>query len=136
MASLRARGRWFESSTEKCFFNLFLKQYLQFQRQAMAKEFMKLADTRSFAELKQVIDDMNKGLIKFDDTMKPLSEILDAVYTLRTSGPGLLNDAYQDIESDRKAEEEREQKLKELKDEVNNIEKKIKEHKNRIGDTP
>jgi hypothetical protein len=91
-----------------------LKQYLQFQRQAMAKEFMKLADTKSFAELKQVIDDMNKGLIKFDETMKPLSEILDAVYTLRTGGPELLNDAFREIETEKKAEEERKQKLEEL----------------------
>lgn len=110
------------------------KQYLQFQRQAMAKEFMKLADTKSFAELKQVIDDMNKGLIKFDDTMKPLSEILDAVYTLRTGGPDLLNDAYRDIETDRKAEEERKQKLKEFKDEIDAIENNIREHKNQISD--
>lgn len=110
------------------------KQYLQFQRQAMAKEFMKLADTKSFAELKQVIDDMNGGLMRFDETMKPLSEILDAVYTLRTGGPTLLNDAYRDIETDRKSEEEKNRKLKELKGEIEAIENKIKEHNNRIAD--
>lgn len=111
-----------------------VKEYLQLQRQRMAKEFMKLADTKSFAELKDVIDQMNQGLIEFDERMQPLAEILDAVYTLRTGGEGLIEDAYKDIEADRQAEEEKQAKLDAENKELDRINAEIKAKENEIAD--
>ncbi len=84
-------------------FELF-KEYLQSQREEMAQEIIRLTDTGTFAELKAVYDDLNTSLIDFDNRMKPLTEIIDAVYTLRTNG--LTLEAFQEILKDRRREEE------------------------------
>ncbi len=84
-------------------FELF-KEYLQSQREEMAQEIIRLTDTGTFSELKQVYDDLNTSLIQFDEKMQPLTDIIDAVYTLRTNG--LTLDAFQEILRDRKREEE------------------------------
>lgn len=98
-------------------FELF-KEYLQSQREAMAQEIIRLTDTETFAELKMVYDDLNSSLIEFDNKMRPLTDIIDAVYTLRTNG--MTVEAFQEIIRDRKREEElhksREEKKKELAD--------------------
>ncbi|WP_374650455.1 hypothetical protein [Dongia sp.] len=96
-------------------FELF-KEYLQAQREAMAQEIIRLTDTETFSELKMVYDDLNTALIEFDQKMRPLTDIIDAVYTLRTNG--LTVEAFQEIIRDRKAEEklraDRELKQQEL----------------------
>lgn len=84
-------------------FELF-KEYLQSQREQMAQEIIRLTDTGTFAELKQVYDELNSSLIDFDNRMQPLTDIIDAVYTLRTNGMTL--EAFQEIIRDRKREEE------------------------------
>ena len=84
-------------------FELF-KEYLQSQREEMAQEIIRLTDTGTFAELKSVYDELNRSLIDFDDKMKPLTDIIDAVYTLRTNG--LTLEAFQEILRDRRREEE------------------------------
>ena len=66
-------------------FELF-KEYLQSQREEMAQEIIRLTDTGTFSELKQVYDDLNSSLVDFDQKMQPLTDIIDAVYTLRTNG--------------------------------------------------
>jgi len=70
----------------------------------MAQEIIRLTDTETFAELKSVYDELNNSLIDFDNRMKPLTDIIDAVYTLRTNG--LTIEAFQEILRDRKQEEE------------------------------
>lgn len=106
-------------------FELF-KEYLQSQREEMAQEIIRLTDTGTFSELKQVYDDLNTSLIQFDERMQPLTDIIDAVYTLRTNG--LTLDAFQEILRDRKREEEllrvkdtKQQEFKQLKSSVENI---------------
>jgi hypothetical protein len=84
-------------------FELF-KEYLQSQREEMAQEIIRLTDTGTFAELKSVYDDLNTSLIDFDNRMQPLTDIIDAVYTLRTNG--LTMEAFQEILKDRRREEE------------------------------
>lgn len=93
-------------------FNKF-KEYLQFQRQKMADEFMRLADTKSFSELQGVIREMNDAIIDFDNQMKPLMDILDAVYRLRTAGEGVVLDAYKEIQAEKEAEIERQKLIEE-----------------------
>ena len=84
-------------------FELF-KEFLQSQREEMAQEIIRLTDTETFAELKSVYDELNRSLIDFDEKMKPLTDIIDAVYTLRTNGLSL--EAFQEILRDRRREED------------------------------
>ncbi|MGE3873169.1 MAG: hypothetical protein AB7F74_09445 [Parvibaculaceae bacterium] len=106
-------------------FELF-KEYLQSQREEMAQEIIRLTDTGTFAELKQVYDDLNTSLVEFDQKMQPLTDIIDAVYTLRTNG--LTLEAFQEILRDRKREEEllrikgkKQQEFNQLKSSVEQI---------------
>jgi len=80
------------------------KEYLQFERQRMAVEIIRLTDTEAFAELKQAYDDMNSAVLQFEKDMQPLVDILDATYKLRMGG--LTIDAFREIKED-EAEEAR-----------------------------
>lgn len=95
-------------------FELF-KEYLQASREEMAQEIIRLTDTETFAELKSVYDELNNSLIDFDTKMKPLTDIIDAVYTLRTNG--LTIEAFQEILRDRRQEQDLTRQRKE-KDET------------------
>jgi len=105
-------------------FELF-KEWLMEQRKDMAQEIIKLTDTDAFSELKDVFDEMNLGLLDFENQMSPLTDILDAVYALRLASDGAMFDVFKEIQDD-KAEEERvaelrnrqDSKLTELNDEV------------------
>jgi hypothetical protein len=102
MAKILAYEGTKEENREKIkAFELF-KEYLQAQREAMAQEIIRLTDTETFAELKEVYDQLNSALIDFDNKMKPLTDIIDAVYTLRTNG--LTIEAFQEIIRDRRRE--------------------------------
>ncbi len=83
-----------------------LKEWLMQQRKEMAQEIINLTDTDAFSELKDVFDDMNQGLLDFEQQMAPLTEILDAVYSLRMASDGAMFDVFREIQDD-KAEEKR-----------------------------
>jgi hypothetical protein len=78
------------------------KEYLQFERKRMAQQIIDLTDTEAFAELKTVYDELNNSLISFENKIAPLTEIVDAVYTLRMNG--LTFDAFKEIILDKEAE--------------------------------
>jgi hypothetical protein len=78
------------------------KEYLQFERKRMAQQIIDLTDTEAFAELKVVYDELNQSLISFEQKIAPLTEIVDAVYTLRMNG--LTFDAFKEIVLDKEAE--------------------------------
>lgn len=65
------------------------KEYMQSQRIQLNKEILATAETESFANLQGVIEELNNAMIDFEDKMKPLTEILDAVYELRKAGKTL-----------------------------------------------
>lgn len=90
-------------------FNLF-KEYLQHERKRMAQEIIALTDTGAFSELKTVYDDINTALLSFENKITPLTEIVDAVYTLRIDG--VTFDVFEEIAKDKEAEAE----LAELKE--------------------
>jgi hypothetical protein len=106
------------------------KEYLQFERQRMAVEIIRLTDTEAFAELKQVYDDMNSAVLQFEKDMQPLVDILDATYKLRMGG--LTIDAFREIKED-EAEEarrsamraEQAQRLQALQDTIAGYERDI-----------
>lgn len=89
------------------------KEYLQDQRKVMAQQILSLVDNGTFAELKGVIEDLNNGLIEFDERMKPLTDILDAVYNLRMAGADTFTGLFKEIKEDAAAEEERKKAIAE-----------------------
>ena len=112
-------------------FELF-KEWLMEQRKDMAQEIINLTDTDAFSELKDVFDQMNKGLLDFEQQMAPLTDILDAVYKLRMASDGAMFDVFKEIQED-KAEEERikalraeqDQHLNQFNDKVSNLQRDI-----------
>lgn len=105
-------------------FNQF-KGFLQFERKRMAQEIIALTDTEAFSELKQVFEDINTSLLNFEKSISPLTDIVDAVYTLRMNG--VTFDVFREI-----LEEKEEQKRKE--EEKLEKEKQLKEYEQQIKD--
>ncbi len=103
-------------------FNLF-KEYLQFERKRMAREIINLTDTEAFSELKQVYEDINTALLDFEERISPLTDIVDAVYTLRMND--MTFDIFREIAEDREAEEERERLREEQETSLNRLENEI-----------
>ena len=85
-------------------FDLF-KEWLMDQRKDMAQEIIDLTDTDAFSELKDVFDEMNRGLLDFENQMSPLTDILDAVYKLRMASDGAMFDVFKEIKEDKEEEE-------------------------------
>lgn len=85
------------------------KEYLQDARERMNTRIIELTDTEAFAQLQGVYNDMNNALIDFDGKMKPLTDIISAVHTLRTQG--LTFDTFKEIQKDREFEAENDRLL-------------------------
>ncbi|WP_411408269.1 hypothetical protein [Pokkaliibacter sp. CJK22405] len=92
-----------DSSTRLEEFNKF-KEYLQHERKRMAKEIISLTDTGAFSELKAVYDEINTALMSFESKITPLTDIVDAVYTLRMDG--VTFDVFREIADDKEKEAE------------------------------
>jgi len=99
------------------------KEYLQHVREEMALEIIALTNTDAFAQLKDTYNHLNQGLIDFENQMGPLTDIIDAVYKLRTSGMTL--DAFRTIIEDKKREEARTLELGNLENNSNLLKKQI-----------
>lgn len=95
------------------------KEYLQQRRSAMAEEIIKLTDTEAFADLKRIYDEINTALVDFDTKMAPLTDILDAIFKLRTDGKTL--NAFKDIQEDRRREKEFQDKRSGFETSVNTL---------------
>ncbi len=104
-----------------------MKEYLQHERKRMAREIISLTDTEAFSELKEVYEDINTALMDFENRISPLTDIVDAVYTLRMNG--VTFDIFNEIAKDKEAEEARMAKLRELEQELFDLENNIKETK-------
>ncbi len=111
-------------------FNVF-KEFLQFERKRMAQEIIALTDTEAFSELKTVFEDINTALLTFEDQIGPLTDIVDAVYTLRMNG--ITIDVFAELMREREEEAERKDrkvklnlKLTELEDNVRRLQHECK----------
>lgn len=62
------------------------KEYLQSISETMSKQRIEMTDTATFSELQKVYGDFNNDLNDFIDKIKPLTDITDALYTLRKNG--------------------------------------------------
>jgi hypothetical protein len=101
------------------------KEYLQEQRKILNKEGIKLQDTEAFAELQSVIDEMTKSSLEFQERVKPLLEVLSAVFEIRKHDK--ITDVYKEIQDDKAWQEEKNKILAELQLELEiNNEKLVK----------
>lgn len=103
-------------------FTLF-KEWLQFERKKLSMALMDLIDTEAMGELKDVYDQLNSGVLEFEGRMKPLTEIIDAVYQLRMAGNTL--EVFREIKEDMKADEEQKKLLAEQEAKLRGLNDKI-----------
>ena len=101
------------------------KEYLQSISEKMSKQRIEMTDTATFSELQKVYGDFNNDLNDFIDKIKPLTDITDALYTLRKNGEtrSVLAKIQQDKANHRDLEEE----LQNVVNQLDNIDSEIKE---------
>lgn len=99
-------------------FNKF-KEYLQFQRKRMAEEIISLNNTETNGVLQQVINELNTGLLNFEELMGPLVEGIEAINTLSMNGVTI--DVFNEIMQDKEKEEQRKAEEERLAKEVEDI---------------
>lgn len=107
-------------------FDLF-KEYLQSEREAMATKIIKMSDTKNFSTLKEVYDEINTSLLKFEDDMRPLTDIIDALHQLRADNQTM--DAFREIKNDEKRAEAIKTREAELNNKIQEVESRINELK-------
>ena len=79
--------------------------WLMAQRTDMAQQVIRLTDTDAFSQLKHAIDDMNAGMLAFEQQMQPLTSILDAIYRLRMDADGAMSEILDEVKADREEDE-------------------------------
>jgi hypothetical protein len=97
------------------------KEYLAQQRTLMQRKLIELSSTTVFAKMNKTFGDMNQGVLDFREMMRPLVENLEALYTLRTAGQGVVLDTFAEIAEDRKKEDDWARRNGDLKHEVQQI---------------
>lgn len=103
-----------QRATESAFAEF--REFLQATREEMSRETIKLSDTEAMSELQSGYRDFNNGIVDFEEAMKPLTDIIDAVYTLRTKGKTF--EVFKLIRENREAEKADIAKLGEINDKV------------------
>lgn len=103
-------------------FNL-IKEYLQSVREQMHSEIIRMSDPQNFAVLRTVMDEMNTALREFEDQIKPLTEILDALHILRTEN--MTMDAFREIQDESARKVAQETELAEINRAISEIENVI-----------
>lgn len=96
-------------------FDLF-KEYLQSEREVMATQIIKMSDTKNFATLKQVFEEINTALLDFENDMKPLTDIIDALHELRAENQTL--DAFREIKDEEARQVEIQKRETELNEQI------------------
>ncbi|AUZ95252.1 hypothetical protein FDI40_gp493 [Agrobacterium phage Atu_ph07] len=91
-------------------------EYQQVLRKEMASEIIALTNTDTFAQLQQVYDRMNTGLLDFNDAMEPILEIIDAMHVVRKEGK--TAELFEEIRSDRREEDEHKNMLAEMDESI------------------
>lgn len=106
------------------------REFIASKRAAAARKQIKLASTTIFAKVKQVIGGMQQGVVNFDNTMQPMTDDLQVIFDLRTSGK--MNQTVANISNDRIVEADWEkrhqtidQKTASINSDVKHINKEI-----------
>lgn len=74
------------------------KEYLQSVREEMAVDTIKMSDPKNFAVLRDTYESMNGGLIDFENKIAPLTDLLEALEELRSTGETM--DVFREIKGD------------------------------------
>lgn len=85
------------------------KEYLQSVSETMSKNKIEMTDTATFSELQKVYGDFNNDLNDFVEKIKPLTDITDALYTLRQNGE--TRSVLAKIQQDKAAVKDKQDKL-------------------------
>lgn len=107
-------------------FDLF-KEYLQSEREVMATQIIKMSDTKNFATLKTTFEDINSSLIQFENDMKPLTDIIDALHELRADNQTL--DAFREIKDEEARAAAIAKRDAEITEQINAVQARINELK-------
>lgn len=81
------------------------EEYMQSVRERMATEIIRLQDTETFSILQTVMNNLNGSLLDFEKQMQPLTDITEAIYTLRTNDATL--EVFREIQNDKEEEAKR-----------------------------
>lgn len=99
------------------------KEYLQSISETMSKQRIEMTDTGTFSELQKVYGDFNNDLNDFIDKIKPLTDITDALYTLRKNGE--TRSVLAKIQQDKANRRDLEERLESMKRELSMLEEDI-----------
>ena len=99
------------------------KEYLQSISETMSKQRIEMTDTGTFSELQKVYGDFNNDLNDFIDKIKPLTDITDALYTLRKNGE--TRSVLAKIQQDKANRRDLEERLTSMKRELSMLEEDI-----------
>ena len=103
------------------------KEYLQSISETMSKQRIEMTDTGTFSELQKVYGDFNNDLNDFIDKIKPLTDITDALYTLRKNGE--TRSVLAKIQQDKANRRDLEERLESMKHELSMLEEDIQQLK-------
>jgi len=104
------------------------KEYLQSISETMSKQRIEMTDTGTFSELQKVYGEFNNDLNDFIDKIKPLTDITDALYTLRQNGE--TRSVLAKIQQDKAEARNLQDRLTEIISQLNVIDNNINELKN------
>ena len=108
------------------------RAWLMQQRKDLAQQIIRLTDTDAFSELKAVFDEMNRGMLDFERQLQPLTDLLDAVYRLRTASGGEIVDVLQEIQEDQEADLRNRARKKGMAEEQQRLRGRIKSLRHEI----
>ena len=95
-----------------------IKEYYAAQRHELAEAMIRSQSNETQAELQRSLNDLNKGMLDFETNLKPITDVLDAVYKLSLNDKAY--DAFKEIKNDEKilneANAKRDAILKNIKD--------------------
>ena len=104
------------------------KEYLQSISETMSKQRIEMTDTGTFSELQKVYGDFNNDLNDFIDKIKPLTDITDALYTLRKNGE--TRSVLQKIQQDKANARDKQDRIIDLNKTINEGENLMAELRN------
>lgn len=100
------------------------REFIASKRAAAARKQIELASTTIFAKVKQVIGGMQQGVVNFDNTMQPMTDDLQVIFDLRTSGK--MNQTVANISQDRIVEADWEKRHQDIDQKTASINSDVK----------
>ena len=100
--------------------------WMQQQRQDMATKLIEMTDTETFSNMQSVLQDINNGVLDFEEQIKPFMEIIKAVREIQDADA--TTDIIAELREEGAKKEEREHHIEELKKEILALEQAIRDN--------